>query len=103
MLYLNQLGMICSLGGTRDGIKHQMLDLAQSGLVLTDAYSPGHVLPVGRVDTALPSADELPLPERSRNNQLALAALSEIKPAVDVAVERFGADRIGVVIGTSTS
>jgi 3-oxoacyl-[acyl-carrier-protein] synthase-1 len=103
MLYLNNLGMICSLGGTRDAIKRHMLDLAESGLVMTDAYSPGHVVPVGRVDTALPPADELPLPERSRNNQLALAALSEIKPAVDAAIERFGADRIGVVIGTSTS
>jgi 3-oxoacyl-[acyl-carrier-protein] synthase-1 len=103
MLYLNQLGMICSLGGTRGEIKRHMLDLAESGLVMTDAYSPGHVLPVGRVDAALPPLDELPLPERSRNNQLALAALSEIKPAVDAAIERFGADRIGVVIGTSTS
>jgi 3-oxoacyl-[acyl-carrier-protein] synthase-1 len=103
MLYLNQLGMICSLGGTRDAIKRRMLDLAQSALVMTDAYSPGHVLPVGRVDTALPPADELPLPQRSRNNQLALAALSEIKPAVEAAIERFGAERIGVVIGTSTS
>src|SRR4029077_3701192 len=103
MLYLNQLGMICSLGGTRDAIKRRMLDLAQSALVMTDAYSPGHVLPVGRGDTALPPAEELPLPQRSRNNQLALAALSEIKPAVEAAIERFGAERIGVVIGTSTS
>ena len=61
------------------------------------------MVPVGRVDAALPLADELPLPERSRNNQLALAALSEIKPVVDAAIERFGADRIGLVIGTSTS
>jgi 3-oxoacyl-[acyl-carrier-protein] synthase-1 len=40
---------------------------------------------------------------RSRNNRLALAALSQIKPAVDAAIERFGPDRIGIVIGTSTS
>jgi 3-oxoacyl-[acyl-carrier-protein] synthase-1 len=45
----------------------------------------------------------LPLRERSHNNRLALAALSQIRPAVDAAIERFGSDRIGIVIGTSTS
>ena len=41
--------------------------------------------------------------DRSRNNQLALAALTQIRPAVDAAIERYGAARVGVVIGTSTS
>src|SRR4029453_16143902 len=51
----------------------------------------------------LPPVDELPLCDRSRNNQLALGALIEIRPAVKAAIERYGADRIGIVIGTSTS
>ena len=34
---------------------------------------------------------------------LALGALAEIRPEVDAAIERYGADRIGIVIGTSTS
>lgn len=80
-----------------------MLDFAESGLVMTDDYSPGRVLPVGRVEVSLPPVDELPLPQRSRNNQLALTALNEIKPALNAAIDKFGADRIGVVIGTSTS
>ncbi|HLF10382.1 MAG TPA: beta-ketoacyl-[acyl-carrier-protein] synthase II, partial [Gammaproteobacteria bacterium] len=80
-----------------------MLELAQSGVAITDVYSPGRMLPLGRVAAALPPADRLPLRERSRNNQLALAALSQIKPAVDAAIERFGPDRSGIVIGTSTS
>ena len=72
---------------------------------MSDAYSPGRPLPLGRIDAALPlpPMDELPLPDRSRNNQLALVALSQIRPAVDAAIERFGAARVGVVIGTSTS
>ncbi|HEY6381184.1 MAG TPA: beta-ketoacyl-ACP synthase, partial [Pseudolabrys sp.] len=79
------------------------LDLAQSGVVMTENYSPGYPLPLGRIDAALPSVDELPLRDRSRNNQLALAALTQIRPAVDGAIERYGAERIGIVIGTSTS
>jgi 3-oxoacyl-[acyl-carrier-protein] synthase-1 len=38
-----------------------------------------------------------------RNNRLLLAALAQIAPAIDAARERYGADRIGVVLGTSTS
>jgi 3-oxoacyl-[acyl-carrier-protein] synthase I len=103
MFYLNDLGMVCSLGCTRNEITRRMLKLAQSGVSITDVYSPGRMLPLGRVDAALPPADRLRPSERSRNNQLVLAALSQIKPAVDAAVERFGPDRIGIVIGTSTS
>jgi 3-oxoacyl-[acyl-carrier-protein] synthase-1 len=51
----------------------------------------------------LPTVDHLPLPLRSRNNALALAALAQIRPALDAAVARYGAHRVGVVIGTSTS
>src|SRR5262249_20024898 len=103
MVYLNALGMICSLGKTCDEITRGLLDLAQSGVVMTETYSPGHPLPLGRIDAALPSVDELPLRDRSRDNQLTLAALTQIRPAVDDAIERYGAERIGIVIGTSTS
>jgi len=105
MFYLNQLGMICPLGNRCAEIKRRMLDRVQSGIVITDAYSPGTCLPLGRVDGALPlpPVDLLPLRDRSRNNQLLLAALAELRPAVDAAIERYGADRIGIVIGTSTS
>ena len=105
MFYLNQLGMICPLGHTRDQIRRRMLDLSQSGVAMTDTYSPGHPVPLGAVDITqqLPPLDQLPLGHHSRNNQLALGALIEIRAAVDAAIECYGADRIGIVIGTSTS
>ena len=103
MVYLNQLGMVSPLGSKRDEISRRLLDLAQTGLVITDTYSPGHPLTVGQVDTALPSLEAMALRDRSRNNQLVLAALAEIRPAVDAAIDRYGSDRIGVVLGTSTS
>jgi 3-oxoacyl-[acyl-carrier-protein] synthase-1 len=103
MIYLNALGMICPLGNTCDEITRGLLDLAQSRVVMTETYSPGHPLPLGQIDAALPPLDELPLRERSRNNQLALAAVTQIRPAVDEAIERYGAARIGLVLGTSTS
>jgi 3-oxoacyl-[acyl-carrier-protein] synthase-1 len=72
-------------------------------LVVTDRHSPGRMLPLGCVDTELPAVDHLPLRERSRNNQLALVALAQIRPAIDAAIDRYGPARIGVVLGTSTS
>ncbi|KGF83093.1 3-oxoacyl-ACP synthase [Massilia sp. JS1662] len=103
MLYLNDCALLCALGDERDAIARRLLDDAESGLTVSDACSPGRPLPLGRVAAALPAVDHLPLVLRSRNNQLALAALERIRPAVDAAVARYGADRVGVVVGTSTS
>jgi 3-oxoacyl-[acyl-carrier-protein] synthase-1 len=52
---------------------------------------------------SLPSVSHLSRKARSRNNQLALAALAQIRPAINSAIERYGNERIGIVIGTSTS
>ena len=105
MIYLNRLGMISPLGHTIEETTRNLLGLAQSGVALSDAYSPGRLLPVGRIDDSLPlpSMDQWPVANRSRNNRLGLAALLQIRPAVDDAIERYGAARVGVVIGTSTS
>jgi 3-oxoacyl-[acyl-carrier-protein] synthase-1 len=102
MIYLNQLGMVCPLGATHRDIRQRLFS-ANSGVKPTEVYSPGRVLPLGQVDAALPSVQQLPLRDRSRNNQLALAALEQIRPAVNAMIERYGAGRVGVIIGTSTS
>lgn len=103
MLYLNECGIVCPLGATHDEIADNLLNKAASGLKLTEQWSAGRVLPLGVADAALPSMDIWPLAMRSRNNQMALAALAQIRVAVDEAVQRYGKDRIGIIIGTSTS
>ena len=103
MLYLNECGLVCALGTSHDAIKARLLKHAQTGLVMSDAYSHGRLLPLGQVAAELPNMDGWPIEQRSRNNQLALLALAQIRPAVDAAIARFGRNRVGVVIGTSTS
>ena len=103
MLYLNDCALLCALGDERGTIARRLLDGVEGGLTVSDACSPGRPLPLGRVDAALPAVDHLPLVLRSRNNQLAMAALAQIRPAVDAAIARYGAHRVGVVVGTSTS
>ncbi|OGB23125.1 MAG: beta-ketoacyl-[acyl-carrier-protein] synthase II [Burkholderiales bacterium RIFCSPLOWO2_02_FULL_57_36] len=102
MSYLNHLGIICPLGSTHGEIAKRMFSGA-SGIASTDIYSFGRKLPLGLVTAELPPTDHLPLPQRSRNNRLALAALAQIRAETDAAIERFGAGRVGIVIGTSTS
>ncbi len=104
MLYLNDCGMLCALGDTMAAIKASLW-AGRSGVLPTTACSPGRSLPLGALpeQVPLPSMQHWPLAQRSRNNQLALAALAQIRPTVDAAIAQFGHHRIGVVIGTSTS
>jgi 3-oxoacyl-[acyl-carrier-protein] synthase-1 len=74
-----------------------------TALSITDRYSPGRELALGCVRGDLPSVAEWPVVMRSRNNQLAAAAGLQIRDAVAEAVVRYGADRVAVIIGTSTS
>jgi 3-oxoacyl-[acyl-carrier-protein] synthase-1 len=96
--------MICPLGNDLEEIGRRLFR-GESGIEPAADFLPGRSLPLGRIDSklSLPSLEEFPLSDRSRNNQLALAALAQIRPALDDAIERFGADRVAVVIGTSTS
>ena len=103
MFYLNELGMVCALGTTQNEIKQRMFDGAGSGVLPTDRYSPSRTLALGTVDAELPSVEHLPLRDRSRNNRMLLAALAPIRACVEEAIARVGADRVGVVLGTSTS
>ena len=105
MIFLNRLGMVCALGDSIAEISQRVFDLAQSGVAPVENYLPGRSLALGRVEAALglPSLDEFSRRDRSRNNQLGLAALYQIRSAVEETIERHGADRFAVVIGTSTS
>jgi 3-oxoacyl-[acyl-carrier-protein] synthase-1 len=101
-IYLNACGIICALGDGHAQVKARLY-AGETGVATSERWSPGRELPLGKVRAALPSVDHLPAHQRSRNNALALAALAQIRPAVDAAIARFGADRVGVVLGTSTS
>lgn len=103
-VYLQQVGVICSLGNGIDALQQALL--APGPLVPTwsDRYSPGKVLPLGCVDTALPSWPESIGPRlRSRTNALLAAAISPLRVPVAEAAERFGAHRVAVIVGSSTA
>lgn len=100
--YLNAVGMLCSIGKDRAEIKRRLL-AQKPGLTQTSAYATEHPLMIGLFEGELPN---VPLPHQkwqTRNNKFAFAALSQIRVEVDAAIAKYGAHRIAVVIGTSTS
>lgn len=103
-IFLNQLGLVCSLGHGQRAVRETLFRAdAPQGMTRTEAFSPGRPLYVGEVNAALPDSSPWPLWHRSRNNALLAAALQEIRPAVDAAVARVGPARVAIVLGGSTS
>ncbi len=101
-IYLNECGIICALGEGPEQVKARLY-AGQPGVAPTSRWSNGRELALGAVPCELPSVAHLPSHFRSRNNALVLAAVAQIRPALQAAVARYGAQRVGVVIGTSTS
>jgi 3-oxoacyl-[acyl-carrier-protein] synthase-1 len=101
-VYLHAPGMINALGANLDAIAAALAKNASPGMGLIETQTgPAFA---GRVHTPLEMAPPASLAIFDcRNNRLLLAALAQIASAIEAARERYGASRIGVVLGTSTS
>ena len=96
--------MVNALGNSADEIAANLIAGVAPGMRQRAGWLQG--LPeavLGGVEGDLPPVPGSFSAHRSRNNQLLLAALAQIRPAVDAAIARVGRDRVAVVLGTSTS
>jgi 3-oxoacyl-[acyl-carrier-protein] synthase-1 len=100
-LYLNDLGITCAIGSS----KTEVLSAWLSGLCPQAIPVPwlDSNIPSLSVNTALP-----PIPQdlkryACRNNRILLSALEQIESSVRRMIRQYGPDRMGLVIGTSTS
>ena len=100
---LAALGVVNCLGRDASEIWPRVLAGDQSGFSARDDFVPDRSLFVGAVSAALPEIPSELARYACRNNALTLLALEQVRAALDDARTRFGADRIGVVLGTSTS
>ncbi len=102
-VFLHALGMINALGADTEAVATALEAGVAPGMGRVP-FGGEHGAYVGRVQTAL---DLAPPPHLARydcrNNRLLLAALAQIEPSVQAACARYGAGRVGVVLGTSTS
>lgn len=103
-VYLNDLGIVCALGCGQEAVADALFAAdAPRGVAVGDACSPGRPLALGMVQSALPEMSGYAPPLRSRNNALLLTAFAQIRAATAAAISRYGAARVAVVVGTSTS
>ncbi|MDN0086181.1 beta-ketoacyl-[acyl-carrier-protein] synthase family protein [Yersinia nurmii] len=104
MIYISAVGMLNALGNNADQIASQLPLGIAPGMQPRDGWvQPEQSCWLGAVEGELPEIPAALAMHRSRNNQLLLAALQQIRPQVDQAIARFGRDRVAVVLGTSTS
>ena len=103
-VFIHDCGFHSALGSESVAI-HQALQSGHSkGMLVDNEILNTHTSTViGRVTEALPEIPQSLSKYATRNNQLALSALLQIKPSVDKAIEQFGSDRVAVLVGTSTS
>jgi len=103
-VFLNELGIVCSMGADKDQVVQNLFSTTMpETLTFSEAYSVGRPCFIGSVNGVLPDLSRLDKKWRSRNNQLIAAACAQIQPAIEMLVSRYGAHRIAVVLGTSTS
>ncbi|MDF2576905.1 MAG: 3-oxoacyl-ACP synthase [Chlamydiales bacterium] len=102
--YLNDMGIACSLGKSKGHVVHSLFKAKP----FVPNYKT-HTLISGRIVPEITLPFDLPeLPTsfcelNSKNNRLLRITLDEIAESVSTAKDLFGANRIGVVLGTSSS
>lgn len=101
--YLNALGLICALGRGKDEVARNLFAGDCSGMRTEAGWVPERSLPVGAVCGELAAIPAELSRQATRNNQLLLEAALQIRQDIDQAIHTYGRDRIGVVLGTSTS
>lgn len=104
MIYISAFGMVNALGNNLARIAAQLQAGHAPGMQLRDGWlQDGKHCWLGEVQGALPLIPAALAAHNTRNNQLLLAALAQIRPVVDAAIAQYGRDRVAIVLGTSTS
>lgn len=101
--FLNSMSMISALGVDSNDVKERLLNGLPRLELSQEYHLAGTPLPLALVKEAL---TPIPLDDkkwRSRNNQMAWTTAQSILPDIHTLISKFGKDRIGVIIGTSTS
>lgn len=100
---LAALGLETALGSGVSETWRRLLATDRSGFTRRSGFLPGRTLLVGDVKRTLPALPASLSRYACRNNALSLAALEPMEDLLRDAVRAAGPDRVGVVMGTSTS
>lgn len=108
-LYLSQPAIISAIGDGIDTHIDVLLNAQNSPIAETTSpfslhQMEGKAYMLAEVKTPLRAFPaELPAEHRSRNNQLLWHALAQIEPQIEAVFAKYGKNRTGCIIGTSTT
>lgn len=102
-LYISDFGLVNALGNGKKSVMQQLLAGSQSGLVLKHDLLVEGDIKVAAVNAELPDLAHKPIHLNTRNNQLALLAVEQIRTEAEDVIQKVGHERLAIVVGTSTS
>jgi len=103
-VFIHACGFHSALGNESTQIRHTLTSgRCKNMLPDTQILNTNTSTVIGRVTDTLPKIPESLSAYATRNNQLVLSALLQIQPQVKQAIETYGAERVAVIVGTSTS
>ncbi|UPQ89369.1 beta-ketoacyl-[acyl-carrier-protein] synthase family protein [Vibrio sinaloensis] len=103
-IFIQDCGFHSAMGAAHADIHRCLSGEREANMVRDDdILNSGQSTVIGRINQPLPTPADHLANFNTRNNRLALSALQQIEASVQAAVKQFGADRVAVVIGTSTS
>lgn len=102
-VFIQDYAVICAQGPDTAAVEAAMFRPDPTPVQHEATLVNGRTLPVGRVNLTDESEAAHPVIGRSRTNRLLAAGYQQLAPSVEAAKARYGAARLGVVIGTCTS
>ncbi len=103
-VYIHACAMNSALGATQqESVKRLASGFSPDMCLESGWLNDGGDTVVGKVTSQLPEIDASLQNKNTRNNRLALSALMQIESQIEQAIQQYGADRVAVVVGSSTS
>lgn len=102
-VYLQALGIVNALGQDAANVREGLHNGSTAGMRKREDFIRGRSVFAGTVTAPLPQIEPRWAAYDTRNNQLLQAAIDQIRDSIKAAMARYGAARIGIVLGTGTS
>lgn len=102
-LSMSAMGLITPIGSGKAETAENLFKGCQTGFRTRDDLIPKRKVLVGEAMGDTPALPAELAKWDCRNNRMMAVALEEIRPDLDRAIARYGANRIAVILGTSTS
>ncbi len=102
-IYINDFALVNALGNNKSEIAENLFSGSQQGFAVVDDLLQSGPIHIAQISAELPDLSHYPAHFNSRNNQLALYAYKDIEKKLEHLKTIYPANRIAVILGTSTS